>query len=295
MRHAQLKAFHGVATWGGFSRAAEKMAISQPALSDHVRKLEETYGVQLFHRGTRTITLTDLGRQLFALTERLTETETEARDLLERARNVEEGNITIGADAAIHALPLIRAFRERHPAVRFSVVSGNSVSLIEQLEGFDIDFAIVADVPKSESFSSRLLRQDRMVAFVQADHSWAQRHHVTLQDLADAPLVMRETGSVTRQLIEDRFSELGLSARDVTVIEGREAAREAVAQGLGVGIVSLGEFTQDHRLSRIEIDGWDAVMREWLVCLKSRQGLHLLQSMLRVADDLVDDGSGTAV
>ena len=119
MRHAQLKAFHGVATWGGFSRAAEKMAISQPALSDHVRKLEETYGIELFHRGTRSITLTDLGRQLLALTEKQLEIESAARDLLQRHRKVEEGNLAIGADAAIHALPLIAAFRERYPAVRF--------------------------------------------------------------------------------------------------------------------------------------------------------------------------------
>lgn len=290
MRHAQLRAFHGVATWGGFSKAADKMAISQPALSDHVRKLEETYGVQLFVRGTRSITLTDLGRKLFALAERQIEIETAARDLLQRARKVEEGHITIGADAAMHALPLIRAFRARHPAVRFRVISGNSANLIERLEAFEIDFAVVADVPPASAFSARLLREDQLVAFVASDHPWARRTSLKLAELAATPLIMREQGSETRRLIEERFNELGLSPDDVTEIEGREAAREAVVQGLGVGVVSSGEFLQDARLRRIAIKDWQATMREWLVCLKSRETLHLIQSMLKVVDEM-DSGT----
>ncbi len=286
MRYAQLRAFHGVATWGGFSKAADKMAISQPALSDHVRKLEETYGVQLFVRGTRSVSLTDLGRKLFALTEQQLEIETAARDLLQRARKVEEGHITIGADAAIHALPLIRAFRKNHPAVRFKVVSGNSASLMARLESFDIDFAVVADVPPSPAYSARLLREDRLVAFVSRRHPWAGRRSISLAELAGTHLILREQGSETRRLVEEKFNELGLSPDEVIEIEGREAAREAVAQNLGVGMVSAGEFLQDDRLKQITLKDWQATMREWLVCLKSREGLHLIQSMLKVVDEM---------
>ena len=79
MRHAQLKAFHAVAIHGGFSRAAERLSLTQPAVSDHVRKLEESYGVQLFNRGPSGVALTAMGRSLFAIAERLFEAETEAR------------------------------------------------------------------------------------------------------------------------------------------------------------------------------------------------------------------------
>lgn len=286
MRPAQLKAFHGVAKWGGFSKAAEKMHVSQPALSDHVRKLEETYGVQLFVRGTRTVSLTDLGRKLFALTERQVEIETEARDLLQRARKVEEGQIIIGADAAIHALPLITAFRAAHPHVRFSVVSGNSASLISRLESFDIDFAVVADELNAPAFTTRLLREDRLVAFVAAGHPWAQRKSISIADLAEGQLILREQGSVTRRIVEEKFRDSGIVANAAIDVEGREAAREAVAQGLGVGIVSAGEFLPDARLRQIALKDWQATMREWLVCLKSREGLHLIQSMLKVVDEM---------
>ena len=78
MRHAQLKAFHAVAAHGGFSRAAEALGLTQPAVSDHVRKLEEAYGVQLFTRGPAGVALTDMGRKLFAIAERQFEAEAEA-------------------------------------------------------------------------------------------------------------------------------------------------------------------------------------------------------------------------
>src|SRR5919106_1223691 len=114
MRHAQLKAFHAVATWGGFSRAASQLGISQPALSEQVRKLEEAYGVELFVRARRSVRLTDIGRRL------------------------DFGQLTIGADAAVHVLPLVASFRARYPRIRVSVISGNSQRLMEQLHRFEI-------------------------------------------------------------------------------------------------------------------------------------------------------------
>ena len=111
MRHAQLKAFHAVAVHGGFSRAAEALGLTQPAVSDHVRKLEETYGVQLFTRAASGVALTEMGRKLFAIAERQFEAEAQAAELLARGRRLEEGQLTIGADAAVHILPALARFR----------------------------------------------------------------------------------------------------------------------------------------------------------------------------------------
>jgi DNA-binding transcriptional LysR family regulator len=129
MRYAQLKAFHAVAVHGGFSRAAERLALTQPAVSDHVRKLEETYGVQLFNRTARGVQMTEMGRKLFAVTERQFEAEAQALELLSRARTLDEGQLTIGADAAVHVLPQIARFREKYPRIALRLVSGNSAEL----------------------------------------------------------------------------------------------------------------------------------------------------------------------
>ena len=164
MRHAQLKAFHAVARQGGFSRAAEHLALTQPAVSGHVRKLEETYGVQLFLRGPQGVTLTDLGRALFAIAERQFETEAQAVELLSKARRLEAGQLTIGADAAVHILPQVARFRTRFPGVSIRLVAGNSAELLAKLESFAIDLAVTAERPSLDAFVATRLSQDRLVA-----------------------------------------------------------------------------------------------------------------------------------
>jgi aminoethylphosphonate catabolism LysR family transcriptional regulator len=282
MSHAQLKAFHAVARAGSFSRAGQSLGLTQPAISDHVRKLEEAHGVQLFRRRPRGVELTDLGRRLLALTERLFETEAEVGELLSRARGLREGTLLIGADAAVHVLPLLAKFRARYPAIALKMTGGNTASLMGKLEGFEIDFAVLAELPASPALRSRPLSESRLIAFAAAGFGQST---ISLTELASQPLVLREEGSLTRRLLEQELASRGLRPRNVLEIEGREAAAEAVAQGLGVGVVSLSEFLPGAGLMPIEFSDWQAPMREWLVCLESRAGLHLMRALLDLADE----------
>lgn len=274
MRYAQLKAFHAVALDGSFSRAAARLNLTQPAISDHVKKLEETHGVQLFQRGPRAITLTDMGRKLFAITERQFEAEAEALDLLSKARTLEEGQLTIGADAAIHVLPQIARFRARYPAIAIRLVTGNSAELLARLHSFAIDLAVTAERPASAAILSRLLRRDRLVAVAKGDGP----RRMSLEKLIGEPLILREEGSVTRRLLLEELRRRNLKPSSTIDIESREAAREAVAQGLGVAIMSQGELVPDARIRVVILTDWRAEMEEWLLCLKARAGLHVIRS-----------------
>lgn len=274
MRYAQLKAFHAVALDGSFSKAAARLNLTQPAISDHVRKLEDTHGVQLFLRAPKAVRLTDMGRKLFAITERQFEAEAEALDLLSKARTLEEGQLTIGADAAIHVLPQVARFRERYPAIAIRLVSGNSAELLTRLESFAIDLAVTAERPASDQIMARLLRRDRLVAVAPGDGP----RRMTLEKLIAMPLILREEGSMTRRLLLDELHRRGLKPAATIDIESREAAREAVAQGLGVAIMSEGELMPDGRIRSVVISDWQAWMEEWLLCLKSRAGLHVIRS-----------------
>src|SRR5215212_282592 len=173
MSYAQLKAFHAVAASGGFSKAAARLGLSQPAVSDHIRKLETAYGVELFSRTRRKVELTDLGRSLFAITERHFESEAQAVELLSRARELEHGLITIGADAAVHVLPLVKTFNQRYPRVELRLITGNSARLMESLERLEIDFAVVAECPASDVFIARKIREDRLVCLLAGHHPLA--------------------------------------------------------------------------------------------------------------------------
>lgn len=278
MRYAHIKAFHAVAIHGGFSRAAERLALTQPAVSDHVRKLEETYGVQLFDRTARGVEMTAMGRKLFAVTERQFEAEAQALDLLSRAKTLEEGQLTIGADAAVHVLPQIARFREKYPRISLRLVSGNSAELLERLEAFAIDLAVTAEKPASSSILARRLRADHLVVVVQKQSSLASVNKLSLARIAELPMIVREEGSVTRRLLLEEMRRRDLKLSTTIEIESREAAREAVAQGLGVAVMSEGELVPDVRLKTLAISDWQATMEEWLLCLKSRASLHVIRS-----------------
>lgn len=282
MRYSQLKAFHAVARWGGFSAAARKINLTQPAVSDHISRLEETYGVQLFVRSSRSASLTDVGRKLFVLSEKWLEAETEARDLLLRARGLREGRLNIGADAAVHVLPLLRRFRQRYPAVSVSLTAGNSDTLLAGLQNLDTDFAVVADKPDDPRFRARRLSRAAIAAFCAATHPLAARASISLEHLVREPLVLREQGSVTRRLFDQVCRQRKLALPAPVEIEGREAAREAVAAGLGLGMTSKAEFPDDPRLHLLEISDWHAEMNEWLVCLEARTGLHMISALLEL-------------
>jgi aminoethylphosphonate catabolism LysR family transcriptional regulator len=279
MRYAQLKAFHAVALDGSFSRAAARLNLTQPAISDHVKKLEETHGVQLFVRSSQGIAMTDMGRKLFAITERQFEAEAEALDLLSKARTLEEGQLTIGADAAIHVLPQVARFRTRYPSISIRLVTGNSAELLSRLESFAIDLAVTAERPESEDLLSRLLRRDRLVAVARGDGP----RRMSMEKLAAMPLILREEGSVTRRLLLDELRRRNLKPASAIDIESREAAREAVAQGLGTAIMSQGEVVPDPRIRVVTITNWHAEMEEWLLCLKARAGLHVIRSFMEIS------------
>ena len=285
MRHAQLKAFHAVAVHGGFSRAAERLSLTQPAVSDHVRKLEETYGVQLFNRMPQGVSLTDMGRKLFAIAERQFEAESQALELLTRARTLDEGQITIGADAAVHVLPQVARFRLKHPRLAVRLVTGNTAELLKQLEDFRIDIAVTAERPASDALLARKLRSDRLVAVVQRSSKLAKRKQMSFEQLVQLPVILREEGSMTRRLLLDEVRRRGLRLHDTIEIESREAAREAAAQGVGLAIMSEGELVPDGRLASLLIDDWTSQMEEWMLCLKSRAELHVIRSFFTLDDD----------
>lgn len=282
MNAQQIRVFHAIARTGSFSAAAQRLALSQPAVSDHLRKLEETYGIRLFVRGQRGATLTDVGRKLMAVAERLVEAEGEADQLLSRAGALKEGSLVIGADAAIHALAAVRHFRAAFPGIGVRIESGNSAALTVRLRSFEVDFAIVAQVPDGNDIVSRLIRRDPMVAILPRAAGKTAKSPITPGELLRFPVVMREEGSATREFA---MKLLGAAASPATIeVSGREACLEAVAEGMGVAIVSRGEVPSDPRIAARPIAGTHEFMAEHLIYLRTRMNLRLMQAFLASVD-----------
>ncbi|AHZ68341.1 LysR family transcriptional regulator [Pseudomonas mandelii JR-1] len=280
--HAQLKAFHAVAVHGSFTKAAERLFLTQPAISDQVRKLEERFGVLLFHRNKRSVRLTDLGERLLSITQRLFVIEDEAQELLYDSRALQTGSLILAVDAPVHVLPQIARFCERYPGISVKIETGNTDESLFRLFNYQADLALLGRDVSDERLISLPLRNDPMVAFVSHNHPWANRESICLADLHDTPLVLREIGSVTRQTLEEEMAQAGFSIRPAIQVEGREAAREAVVVGIGVGVVSAAEFGADSRVCALPITDCTRRLTETLVCLREQSSRRVVATFLEM-------------
>lgn len=283
MRYAQLRAFHHVATCGGFSRAAEALGLTQPAISDQVRKLEDQYDVILFNRHKKQVTLTQTGHHLLTITHRLFEIEKQASELLSESRALRAGSMRIIADSAHHLVQILGRFREKYPGIAVSVHSGNSEEVITKLYDYEADIGVLGEIPKGRDFETIKLNSTPLIAFAAKGQAVSEKQSISLSDLLKQPLVLRERGSKTRQKLEEAASERGLTLQAAIEAEGREAVREIVATGAGIGVVSAAEFSQHMNLVAIQIADCEILMEEALICLRDRAGGKLVRAFLEIA------------
>ena len=280
--HAHLRAFHAVASEGGFSRAAVALNVSQPTLSAQVRALEQRYGVKLFERRGRGVETTELGRALLAVTRRLFGHEAEAEQLLISARGLRSGQLRVGADAPAHVIPMLATFNRRYPGIRLSLSFGNSERVLDDLLRRRCDVAFLPDVASDETVYALPFKRDRLVAFVERGHPWAARRSVRIAELSAQRLILREPGSTTRAAFEAGLAEAGVAAGDVLEIGSREAVREAVAAGLGVGVVFESEFGRDDRLHRLALADARIEAVEHAVCLQERRPVRVVRAFFEL-------------
>ncbi|WP_270933551.1 LysR substrate-binding domain-containing protein [Falsiroseomonas oryzae] len=288
-----LRAFHQVAEAGSFSAAARAGSVSQPTLSAQVKGLEATYGVALFDRRGRGARLTPLGQSLHAITARLLAAEEEARALLAGAATLTRGHLRIAADSASHVMPILARIRERHEGLTFSLAIGNSSDVIGRVLDHHADVAVTARRSSDPRLHSRLLRADRLVLFVRDDHAMARAGSVPIAALAAQDLVIRERGSITREVFEARLSEAGIRPRALLEVQSREAVREAVLAGFGIGVSFEAELPAQPGLARVLVADADLAVAEYVVCLEERRRLPLVRAFLAagVAPALSPGGS----
>ena len=294
MRHIQLRAFHHVAIRGGFSRAAEALNVTQPAISDQIRKLEEEYDVLLFNRRKKQITLTPAGRDLLEITRRLFEVESEALELLTESRALRSGSLRIIADSAHHIVHVLSAFRALHPRVDIVIHAGNTETVTARLHAWEADIGVLGGIPADRAFEAIRLSSTPLIAFVARGHPLATIGAITLVDLVRQPLVLREKGSMTRRKIAEAIAAKGLALGSNIEAEGREAVREIVAAGAGVGIVSTAEFDNDSRLVPIRLADCDIRMEEAIICRRERAKGRLIGAFLDMARRQVAAGQPEA-
>lgn len=281
MNYSQIKAFHAVALCGGFSAAAKQMGLTQPALSEQVRKLEQTHDTLLFRREQRRVFLTKAGEELFLLTRQFFEDEERISEYLTHSRQRIDGTLRIVADSAMHVTDAISRFRKAHPKALVSVQTGNTEDVLVRLRNYDAEIGIVGNHQTTPDIEEINIGASDIAVLCAADAFGEIGAEMSFAALQAFPLVFREPGSRTRQSIEAEARRLGLKLKPALEVDGREAMREIVASGAGLGFVSLKERGHDDRLRVIGINDAELSMNETVVILKMRKDLPVIRAFLR--------------
>jgi len=272
VRHAtvrQLRVFDAVARHLSFSRAAEELHLSQPAVSMQVKALEAQAGLALLEQVGKKVFLTDAGRVVHARASTVIRELAEADEALAALQGLTKGRLPIAvvSTAKYFAPPLLARFLKAHPAVQLELAIDNREAVIAKLAANEVDLAIMGRPPADLDTVAQAFAPHPHVVIAPADHPLAGRRRIPLEDLANERFVVREPGSGTRTLLEKHFAERGLAVPVAMQMASNETIKQAVIAGLGLSFLSrhtLGLELAAGRLVALDVVGMP-LLREWFV------------------------------
>ena len=251
-----LRVFSAVAECGSFTQAATALRISQPAVSKSVQELERQVAVALLERAGRSSRLTPAGEALAAHARELFSVEASAEEELRALRGLEHGSLRIGASTTIATYmlpPILSRFRQAHPGVVVRVVSANTRAIARRVLERRLDIALVEGPVAHPRLETIAWREDELALIAHPDHPLTRRRRVDAADLVGEPLIIRESGSGTREVGERALAELGVTLTAALQLGSTEAVQQGVAAGLGIAIVSRAAAADLLALGRVAV------------------------------------------
>ncbi|MFZ5815832.1 MAG: LysR family transcriptional regulator [Bacillota bacterium] len=292
----ELSTFCAVAKHGSMSRAASELHLSQPAVSQRLRALEETYGMPLFRRTNRGVELTAAGEVLSRYAQRILSLDRSLQDEMASLRAAEPRQITIGATSAAggYALPCtVYLFQQKHPTARIQLVIGKRAEVLQKLEDGLLDLALVEgpDVDpvteQSPSWQSTCVSEEELVLITPVSGPLAEKPVYTVEDLVRAPLILREPGASARLVVEQTWQSLGRKWSELNIameLSSVDAVKTSVASGHGVALLSKWCVRVEARIGTVRVAPLEGVrfLSRWTL-LYPRNGMRgsLDRSLLR--------------
>jgi DNA-binding transcriptional LysR family regulator len=247
----QLRAFHEAARTQNFSTAARNLHVTQPAVTAHIRALEESLGVKLFRKRGRRVVLSDTGAVLFRYAHEVFELEKTMEQAVEEVRTLERGLLRIGTSKTYAQRlmpPLMTRFHASFPRVRMVLDEGSSAEMCRSLLELRNELALIARLEDIRGVTFVPFRREKVMLFAAAGHPLAQRENVLFEELAEHLVIMREEGSGIEALIRRSFEGRGLTPNVLIETSNIEFIKEMVERGEAVSF--LVESTISEEIAR---------------------------------------------
>jgi len=265
----QLDAFTAVARHLSFTRAAEELNLTQPAVSMQIKQLEGQIGQALFEHMGKKIYLTEAGREVRQYARTILQQVDDMEAGLAGLRGLESGTLSISVATTAHyfAPKLLSIFYERYPGVNVKLDVTNRETLVNQLENNTVDMVIMGRPPEEVDVEAWTFMDNPLVLIVPADHPFTKEKSIQLKRLEDEVFLVRELGSGTRKAMEMFFQQHGIQMSTGMEVSSDEAIKRSVQAGLGLGIMSRDAVQNELQLNLLSVPDvlHFPIMRHWHV------------------------------
>ncbi|MCW5618566.1 MAG: LysR family transcriptional regulator [Nitrosomonas sp.] len=281
----QLKVFETVARHSSFSRAAEELYLSQPAVSMQIKQLEENVSLPLFELMGKRIHLTEAGSELYRYSRDILQRLSDLETALAELKGMERGklNIAVVTTANYFAPHLLAKFCQRHKSITVSLNVSNRESVLKQLDDNVIDLAIMGQPPEGLDIVSQSFMENPLVVVAPPNHPLCRKTKISVKRLSQEVFLVREPGSGTRSAMERFFKQHGARINTGMETDTTEAIKQAVQAGMGLGIMSLhtAELELDTgRLKILDVQGFP-ILRNWYVVIRRNKRLSAIAQAFR--------------
>ena len=259
MADRRLHVFYSVARLLSFTKAADTLHMTQPAVTFQVRQLEEYFNTRLFDRTHNKITLTEAGERVYHYAEKIFHLYDEMENSVRELTGEISGVLILGASTTVaeYMLPaLLGDFKAKYPDVNIRLKVSNTDGIVSMVENNVIDLGVVEAPVMNKNLAVEECRTDRLVAIAPPGHELARHETVPVKAILDYPFICREEGSGTREVINDYLRAAGVDPTELNVIMelgSLEALKGAVEAGIGVSIVSRATLTKEIKLGSVEV------------------------------------------
>lgn len=259
MADRRLHVFYSVARLLSFTKAAEALHMTQPAVTFQVRQLEEHFNTRLFDRTHNKISLTEAGKRVYEHAEKIFEIYSELENSVRELTGEISGVLILGASTTVaeYMLPaLLGDFKAKFKDVNIRLKVSNTDGIVSMVENNVIDLGVVEAPVNNKNLAVEVCRTDRLVAIAPPGHELAGHDKVHVEEILEYPFICREEGSGTRDVIVDYIKHAGVEPAKLNIIMelgSLEAIKGAVEAGIGVGIVSRATLTKEIKLKSLEV------------------------------------------
>jgi DNA-binding transcriptional LysR family regulator len=272
----QLRVFYHAAKNLNFTAAANELFITQPAVTFQMKAFEAFCNLKLFKKRARRLFLTDEGRALFEYAEKIFKYEKEIENAIEDMRELNRGVLSLGTTKAYarYFMPLmLSTFHKNYPKIKIQLNEGSSLDMTYSLLDFKIEVAVVAkagELPEVDFFP---FSKEEMAVIVAPDHHLTKKKHVSFEELAAEPFIMKEKGSGTRKLVDQGFAEVNLEPNILMETSNTEFIKQLVQRGEGVSFLvreAVAAELGEKKLAEVRLKGQQVFLDVSIAYLKNQ-------------------------